>query len=182
MSRSVRSVARTVTSPTGMCTLNSIGWLRSTGIRFSRPVSVSAVSITIIPPRSMDPQFRGQERRPWSRQLLGDDLHPLTTVVDVDQWSAEPGGDAFPNRVHLREILRDELAGDVEAGLDQPEREGEVDHRASGRTVGDPNAHQGASALRKRVASLFADGRDARSRASSRVAASSAVMVPPSSK
>jgi hypothetical protein len=66
----------------------------------------------------VDPQFRGQERRPWSRQLLGDDLHPLTTVVDVDQWSPETSGDAFPNRVHLREILRDELAGDVEAGLD----------------------------------------------------------------
>ena len=65
-----------------------------------------------------------------SRQLFRDDLDPLTTVVDIDQWSAETGGDAFPDRILLRQVLRDKLAGDVEAGLDQPEREGEVDRRA----------------------------------------------------
>src|SRR4051794_3751987 len=112
------------------------------GIRSSRRSSVSALSVTIVPPSVGGSPFRGLERRAPSRQLLRDDLHPLPTIVDIDQWSAEPGGDALPNRIHLRQVLRHKLTGDVEAGLDQPEWEGEVDHRASRRTLGDPNTDQ----------------------------------------
>src|SRR3954464_8401249 len=112
------------------------------GIRSSRRSSVSALSVTIVPPSVGGSPFRGLERRSPDRQLLRDDLHPLTTIVDIDQWSAETAGDALANGINLRQVLRNKLAGDVEAGLDQPEREGEVDHRASGRTLGDPDADQ----------------------------------------
>jgi len=66
--------------------------------------------------------IQGQERRSTSRQLFRDDLHPLTTIVDIDQWSAETGGDTFSNRVHLWEVLRDKIAGNIETGLDHPEK------------------------------------------------------------
>ena len=42
---------------------------------------------------------------------------------------------------YLRDRLR-ELPGNVEAGLDQPQREGKVDDPASGRALGDPDADE----------------------------------------
>ena len=50
MSTSLRSAARTVTSPLGLWTVSTSGCSRSMGMRSSWRVPASAVSVTIVPP------------------------------------------------------------------------------------------------------------------------------------
>src|SRR3954471_17764626 len=142
MNASLRSTARTVMSPLRLWIWSSSGCVLSTGIESPWRISKSVLPVTLLPPgvvASFD--WSPQNSRPINSLLLSDDLDPLSAVVDIDQGALEATSQAFSDRLFLRQILRHELRGDIQARFDQAERKGEIDGGFPGLAVRHSNSN-----------------------------------------